>query len=228
MIVGSKGGSGFTLIELLIAVVLVSMLMLTGYYAYSVIVSSWQSKVERFDAGLDQVRTTRLLESALTGVMPWVIRRSSDQQPVFFFVGGEDRLLGVTRNGVFSQDWPEIFRLSVITDSEQKLRLVYQAVSTKDTLLLTSDQELVFTHRLVIATALEAVAFQYFGWESLEERNRSAPMIWQDAFSGLDRQLIPYRIKLAWTEEGSEEQTLEVELPYDLSRYLVPYFEDVL
>lgn len=223
-----KSNSGFTLIELLIAVVLVSMLMLTGYYAYSVVVSSWQSKVDRFDKGFAHVRTSRLMESVLSGLMPWVIRRGVDQQPVFFFVGGNDRILGVTRNGIFSKDWPEIFRLSTIVDQDGKQSLIYQAVSTEEVLLLTSDQDFVFSHQLIIANELEEVNFEYFGWRGLEDRNRSARMVWQDDFSGLDQQLMPYHVKLSWTEIGLKQQTLRVELPYDLSRYLIPYSEDLL
>jgi len=219
--------NGFTLIELLIAVTVLSMMMLVGYYAYNVIATNWDKQKSAFYDELAISRNVTLLDRVVKGVMPWVIHSGNDGAPMFFFVGDTQRILSVTRNGVFEQNSPEIFRLSIETTENGANNLVYQSQSSDDLTLISAEQSVDFTEKLILLENISDFKVTYFGWPNLNAKNSQQAMTWSDDFSGLDRQLIPYMILITWKQNGAAV-TLLAELEYDPTRWLVPYSESLI
>ena len=197
---------GFTLIELLISITLLSLLMFTGNYVYSQLASRWDKELGQFDKTAQRAQSLNWLQHALQGVEPYIVR-NKQKKPVFLFIGANTSLLASTKRGIISDKYPEFFRISALENENRKFDLVYQAISTKDLLLLTSDQEIEFSHRLTLLTDLDEVRFSYFGWADLAAKTNLDPAIkpaWFSRYSGIDNLITPEKIKLTLVKNGQE------------------------
>ena len=168
------------------------------------------------------------LHTLLSNIMPYVVRRD-DKQPAFFFVGGEDGLLAITHDGLFSQNAAEAFRLTVVKQENDKYQLVYQAQSLGGGNIISASQQIEFGDSLVLFDGLDRVEFGYYGWRSFKVKgNASGSRVqpqWYSVFSGLDKQITPEKITLTLTQ-GSREITLSVSLDRNTERWLSPYFDE--
>lgn len=216
--------SGFTLIELLIAISILSLLLFTGSYSYSLLMNRWDKELGSFNETANNSRNLQRLQSVMTGVMPYVVV-DREKEPSFFFVGHEQSLLAVTRNGLFSGDFPEVFRLSTIADEQGKQSLVYQAVSTENLLLKGVDQEVKFEQQVTLFAELDDVAFSYFGYNHLFDKTSGSSTInpiWQSTYSGIDKRLIPNRFQVNLVKTD-KPLILSAELDSNAEFFLTPY-----
>jgi prepilin-type N-terminal cleavage/methylation domain-containing protein len=222
---------GFTLIELMIAISILSLLLYTGSYMYSTLANRWNQELGEFNQHFAQSRSFILLQELLSGVMPFVIRdKQQADMPTMFFVGAEDSLLAVSRGGVVSSDYPEIFRLSALQNKNDKYDLVYQSASTKNTLLLDAQQQIEFEHRFTLIQNAEEIEFAYFGWPSFQIKNQSpentpAQSRWFSNYSGVDRQLNPEKITVSVTIDQHTAR-FAVTLDRNSQRFLEHYLSD--
>ena len=219
-----KTSSGLSLIELLVAITLLSMVILTGYYAYSIIATSWQKQSSVIDAQLDHRSELRKLDAVLKGIMPWTIR-NKDNQGAFFFVGKQDSLLAVTSNGLFDDQYPEIFRLVVQQDADGSAYLLYQATSSQHVSLVNSSQSIEFGHEMVLLNEMSNFQFNYFGASQLTAMTVAPDFTWSNEFSGLDRQLMPYQLMLK-VVKGQYELRLRAGYQYNSAKLLSGYLDD--
>lgn len=220
---------GFTLIELLIVTTILSLLMFTGSYSYSLFTNKWQNELGHFDQSNRSTMGFFRLQTLLTNISPHVIL-TDDNQPAFFFIGASDSLLAITHDGLFAQNAPEVFRLSAIKTPEGKFKLLYQAKSLIDTTVLTESQSIEFTQQLILAEQLDNITFQYFGWSSFAEKNgRSFDNLigehqWYNRYSGIDQQLTPEVIQVQLTQD-EKIITFTIHLDEKPERWLSPYFD---
>lgn len=223
-----KSAEGFTLIELMIAVSILSMLLFTGSYSYGILTERWNKELGQFSASVKQAKHLELVQRALEGIQPFVVV-DKKQTPSFFFIGAESNLLSVTRAGFFSGDFPEIFRLTSIKKDNGLFDLIYQAKSTKNFLLLGTEQSIEFDHQMTLFTDLEKVTFSYFGWESMLIKNSESETLhqkkWFERFSGIDNQLLPSKFNLTLIKNG-KVLTIPSYLDEDSSHWLSPYMRD--
>lgn len=193
---------GFTLIELLITMTILSALIFTGSYSYQLLANRWQKEIGSYSETLEVTKGVKLLHRVLKGISPYIITdiKKSPIQPGFLFIGGKERLLGVTETGIFSGKYSEVFRLSLEPKKNGLYDLVYQSTSLQSEPILTAQQTIDFTHSHVLLENVQALSFSYKGWESLplmplqKEQGQEAGV--SDAFSGIDRQLMPIELSV--------------------------------
>jgi prepilin-type N-terminal cleavage/methylation domain-containing protein len=219
---------GFTLIELMIAISILSLLLFTGSYSYSLMSERWNKELGQFSSSAKNYKHLELIQRLLEGVQPYVVV-DDDKKPSFFFIGDDNSLLAVSRLGLFSGDYPEIFRLSTIDAGEGKVDLIYQSASTEQTLLKGTDQNINFTHQLVLFSNLDSVQFGYYGWSHLYEKNavdkKNKKAQWFARFSGIDNQIMPEKYNVTLTQAG-KDLSIPIQLEAKPERWLSPYFKE--
>jgi len=216
---------GFTLVELLISTTILSLLMLLGTYSYSLFTNKWQDELGQFSQANEQSMNFQRLQTVLESVMPYVVRKDN-RQPGFFFVGGENLMLAVTQNGLFTTDAPEAFRLSVLRNDNGKYKLLYQAKPLNNSTITSSSQELTFSKKILLADNMDEVSFKYYGWNHFATKSdrteKSASF--KSNFSGFDNQLMPEKIIVS-IAKNEKEIELIIHLSEDNSSWLSTYFD---
>ena len=219
---------GFTLIELMISISILTMLLFTGSYSYSLMSERWSKELGQFSNSAKTAKHLVLIQSLLEGVQPYVVV-DSKKTPSLFFIGQSASLLGVSRAGLFSGNYPEIFRLTANKKANGKVDLIYQSSSTEHILLTGTDQNIDFSKTLILLTDLDEVTFNYFGWSHLYDKNAiiksNEVAQWSTDFSGIDRQLMPEKYSITLVKSGSTI-TIPVQLQTTPERWLAPYFKE--
>jgi len=228
MLTKSTHNRGFTLIELMISISILSLLLFTGSYTYSLMSERWNKELGQFAQSAQNGKHLLVLQRLLEGVQTFVVV-DEKQKPSFFFIGDQNSLLAVSRSGLFSDDYPEVFRLTTIEKENGKVDLFYQSISTQNFLLTGTNQNIEFTKQLILFSDLDRVSFNYFGWSSFMdknlERDEKKHKQWFERFSGIDNQIMPEVFNLTLVNSGQE---LSFSIPLDTSseRWLSPYMGD--
>ena len=220
--------NGFTLIELMISISILSLLLFTGAYSYSLMSERWNKELGQFSNSAKTAKHLELLQHLVEGVQPYVVV-DENKKPSLFFIGNKTSLLAVSRAGFFSGKFPEIFRLTAIEKENGKVDFIYQSVSTKNILLTGTNQDLIFDKKLILFSDLDQVKFSYYGWSHLysknsEENNRNRPQ-WFERYSGIDNQLMPENYNITLVKNG-EDLTIPVTLDVNSERWLAPYYKE--
>jgi len=218
---------GFTLIELMIAISILSLLLFTGAYSYSLMSERWNKELGQFSTSAKVAKNLDLLQRLLTGVSPFVVV-DNKRKPSFFFIGASDSLLAVSNTGLFSNNYPEIFRLTSLEKENGLIDLIYQSESTENVLLTGTAQSIDFAKEIILFSDLDSVSFSYFGWENIFVKNSRSEtgfkQKWQNSYSGIDKQLIPNLFTLVLVK-GGESLSFPVILEADSEHWLSPYFD---
>ena len=220
---------GFTLIELMISISILSLLLFTGSYSYSLMSERWSKELGQFSQSAKTTKNLENLQRLLEGVHSFVLK-DRQKKPSFFFIGGEDSLLASSRSGLFSGDFPELFRLTAIKKENSLVDLIYQSASSQNVLLIDTEQSIDFTNKIILFKDLDAVSFQYFGWSSLRQKldaseNNLKPQ-WFSHYSGIDNQLMPQLLAVTLTFQGNS-LTFYAHLEQRPERWLSFYLEDI-
>jgi prepilin-type N-terminal cleavage/methylation domain-containing protein len=220
--------SGFTLIELMIAISILTLLLFTGSYSYSMLTNRWDKELGQFSQSAKVAKHLEVIQRVLEGVQSFVVV-DNKRKPAFFFIGGKDSLLAVSHSGIFSGDFPEIFRLTSIEKDNGLIDLVYQSLSTEKLLLTGTEQNIKFERQLTLFSDLDNVNFNYFGWTSLYAKNANSDKAerakWFEEYSGIDQKLMPTQIILTLTKEKMD-LSFPITLEPDAERRLSPYSND--
>lgn len=224
----SQKNAGFTLIELMIAISILTMLLFTGAYSYSLMSERWNKELGQFSETAKDSKHLELLQRLLEGVQPYVVT-DKNRKPSFFFIGDKTSLLGVSRTGLFETEFPVIFRLTTIQKENDKVDLILQSASTEHILLVGTDQNIEFTNKITLFSGLDKVEFGYYGWSHLYEKNSETQNQnnhrWFERFSGIDNQLMPETYSVTLTKDG-HPLAIPVTLDFKPERWLAPYFEE--
>ncbi|MBU2972644.1 type II secretion system GspH family protein [Pseudoalteromonas sp. C2R02] len=218
-----KNRSGFTLVELLIAITIVSLLLFTGSYSYSIISERWNKQLGQFNVNLEHSKKLALLQRVLEGIHPHVIV-DSKQSPSFFFIGATDSLLAVSRSGFYSRTSGEIFRLESLANENGSFDLIYQASLSDNLLLKGTDQNITFDTTQTLFQNLDKVEFSYYGWASLNAKSASTTNLesWYTSYSGIDRRYTPSKFELVLTQQDKTYR-VSIALEQEVSHWLSPY-----
>lgn len=219
---------GFTLIELMISITILSLLLFTGTYSYSMMAERWNKELGQFSKLQKNAKHLSVLQGVLEGVNSLVVI-DNEKEPSFFFIGGEDSLLAVSRSGLFSNEYPEIFRLTSVNKENGLIDLVYQSLSTENFLLLGTEQEINFEKKLILFKNLDKVNFSYLGWPSLTHKinasENKTKQQWFSHYSGIDNQLMPQQLSVTLTKRG-KSLTIPIILEQKPERWLRYYREE--
>lgn len=203
-----KSNKGFTLIELMISVSILSLLLFLGSYSYQLLSNRWQKDLGDFSQTMQVTKNLTLATQVLDGLFPFVVNEQSSENvaPAVLFVGKKHTLFSATRAGLFDDEYPEVFRISVIEKENGKYRVDYQSRSTRNLLLLTTQQEFEFQHHITLFDDLDDVQFEYYGWNGFVERS-DAPetgenATWRSEYSGIDNQLMPEKVVFSFVKDN--------------------------
>lgn len=204
-----SNSKGFTLVEILIATFLLSALLFTGSYTYQLFSERWTKDIGEFNESIYDLKGIANLESVLDGLIPWVVfdETVGYKKPVFMFVGSTTTLLAVTKNGLFSDEYPEIFRLSIKSNSNGKYSVFYQSKSTKNILFKNISQEIIFDNQVELLNNLNDFSIEYQGFEhylKMSGDDLSYDPKLSETFSGLNTQLMPTKINIKIKKEEKE------------------------
>ncbi|PHS21100.1 MAG: hypothetical protein COA85_13375 [Robiginitomaculum sp.] len=223
---------GFTLIELMISISILSMLLFTGSYAYSLMSTRWNKELGHFSVSAKNTKNLEVLQRLLEGVQSFVVV-DNKKVPSFFFIGDNTSLLAVSRAGLFSGKYPEIFRLTTIEKPNGLVDLVYQSASTENVLLTGTEQSIDFTKKLTLFSNLDSVSFNYFGWSHLYEKNalvsekkyKNKKPQWFERFSGIDNEIMPEKFNITLYKK-EKSLVIPIKLEAKPERWLAPYFKE--
>jgi prepilin-type N-terminal cleavage/methylation domain-containing protein len=229
-----KKVSGFTLVEILISISILSLLLFTGSYVYSSLSTNWGKELGQFNHNFAELKSIVWLQRLVNGIMPFVIV-DADKSPIvptLFFVGGSDNVLGLTKVGLLQSEFPVIFRISSVVNENNKLDLVYQSISTKDIVLVDTQQSINFVNKITLLSDLDSISFRYYGWENLFSKtlgldNQSAKrQLWYMDYSGIDRKLLPEKIEVK-ISKNKKSLIFYSNLNVDAQKTLFEYLEGV-
>ncbi|CAD2223397.1 conserved hypothetical protein [Pseudoalteromonas sp. 3J6] len=218
---------GFTLIELLITISILSALIFTGTFSYQMLANRWQEEVGTYNKTLANSKGISLLSRILHGVAPYIIiDERENKRPGLLFVGNENKLFGVTQQGLFSGKYPEIFRLTLEQQENKKYNLIYQSVSTKNQSIFTTQQEIAFEHNYLLLENIDELVFSYRGWDnlpsmSIQKEAQEQPKVTNE-YSGINKQLLPLNIMTTLTI-NSETMMIEVDSGRDSLQHTTLY-----
>ena len=227
----SKGifvkNKGFTIIELMIAISILSLLLFTGSYSYSLMSERWNKELGQFSKSAQNAKQLENLQRLIEGVQSFIVV-DTNQTPSFFFVGDNNSLLAVSRSGLFSGEFSEIFRLTTVAKESGKFDLVYQSSSTEDVILIGTEQSIEFTQKLTLFSNLDNISFRYLGWRHLHQKNalqkNPANHRWFERFSGIDNQLMPEQVSITLTK-AAKELSFTVSLDSSTEKWMSPYIK---
>jgi len=227
----SKGefikSKGFTIIELMIAISILSLLLFTGSYSYSLMSERWNKELGQFSQSAQNAKQLENFQRLIEGIQSFIVV-DNNQSPSFFFVGDNNSLLAVSRSGLFSGEFSEIFRLTTVIKENGKLDLVYQSSSTEQVLLVGTEQNIEFTQELTLFSDLDDVSFSYLGWSHLHQKNalqkNPANHRWFERFSGIDSQLMPEQVSITLTK-SAKELSFSVYLDSSTEKWMSPYIK---
>lgn len=191
---------GFSLLEMLVAIVVLSIVIGTATFAYSMFIRQWDGQVGRFDEAQAEYQRLEWLATALEDTLPYLVR-DDENQLGFYFLGRDEGLTLVTMSPIFAVGEPALIRVFRELDEDDKWRLIYEEAPFAGTLLARADQRLDFRHRLVIARGLPRPEFRYFGWANLGSRltieeSFAEQRSWFEEYDGLVRRYHPEKIRL--------------------------------
>jgi prepilin-type N-terminal cleavage/methylation domain-containing protein len=216
---------GFTLIELMISISILTLLLFTGSYTYSLMSERWNKELGQFSQSAQLAKNIEILQRALEGIHSFVVVDKKGK-PSLFFIGDSDSLLSISRSGFYSNGFPEIFRISTVKNEHGLFDLVYQAASSQHLLLTGTDQEIEFDHQITLFKDIEEATFTYYGWSSYAKKSFRAETAdqanWSPRFSGIDNQIMPEKFQLTLKRLG-KDLVIPIILEQNSERWLSPY-----
>jgi hypothetical protein len=189
--------------------------------------NSWDKELGQFSVTQKSAKNLEMTQRLLEGIQSHIIV-DKNRKPVFFFVGHQDSLLAVSQGGLFSGDYPEIFRLTAMKKENGLFDLIYQSNTTEKVLLTRVEQSIDFSKSLLLFSDLDNVRFNYYGWRHISEKTdddqKGYSEAWFDRYSGIDSQFMPSSLRLTLVKEG-QELVIPIDLQINVEEWLSPYFE---
>lgn len=196
--------TGFTLVETLIAMVLLSLLMISGALAYDYFSQNWQRNKHLATASLDRHHLLTLVQKVTWNTYAKVVRNNDNDRLGFYFLGRTDGFTAVSHISVQNPEVGAVYRIFQEPNSSGGYRLVYEEAVLSDTTLADAAQQLPFNFRRILYDDVATIAFGYYGYQSLTERNQTVAgdqgdtykLNWYDEYDGLQRVLHPQSIRI--------------------------------
>ncbi|WP_088331527.1 prepilin-type N-terminal cleavage/methylation domain-containing protein [Lacimicrobium sp. SS2-24] len=207
---------GFSLIELLVALTLLTLIIFIGSYGYQTFSRYWGDELGDFGASYGKSRGLTIVVEAIKGIKPYLV--VENQQPYFYFEGGESVFRAVRAKGV-TTDGPAIFEIRAYREQGvDSLSLQYSELPLSRENFQQPDKWRQFSYQITILDGLEEFNLQYFGWahfnDFAEEDGEGEGSVrspeWYGFYSGKDTWITPMKMKMAIR---FEEHVNELEVP---------------
>jgi len=193
--------TGFTLIEILLSMVILSSVIFVGSLSFSVYSEKWQSGIGDFDAVYEESRNILLMQKMFVGASNYIIKNEQNDV-AYFFEGTAERLAFVSNNPIYNPTSPAVVTLHIETNREGLQDLVYSEYSFENQLLLNKNQSLQTNFSMVLFSR-ENMRFNYFGWETNEQRIASNDgqdfvPVWRKIFDADESGMLPFAVSIIW------------------------------
>lgn len=206
------------------------LIMYAGYFAYSLYSASWQKQSHAFwkttDKGVNLTSLYRVIESTAS-----YIALDSNKQSSIYFAGNEQTLNFVATSPIFTNT-EALVQLTIIDNS-----LIYKESELGSKPLLTSEDNRVWQHSIVLLAGISDAKFDYYGWNSIQQiKNREMQQAeqirgetiitpsWYSVHTMARIRILPIKLSLTYTDEKNQNNTLTFTLPqhshFGLFRYL--------
>lgn len=194
-----KSSRGFTLIELLISMAILFVLLALSMFGYQLFTSQWQKNNQRAELAYQQLRHYELFSNAMHGIVPYVVK--SDNSTGFYFLGREEGFTAITQTPIFNTSAPAVIRVFRETKDSGGFQLVYEEASLKEQPLVSAEQSLPFSHRLVLIPQLDSITFRYYrrvlsDIELNDQGDTVKKFEWVFAHDGLETKKHPHQLEV--------------------------------
>jgi prepilin-type N-terminal cleavage/methylation domain-containing protein len=195
---------GFSLIELLVATAIMTMVLLISSMGYSFFMDRWTNERTAFERVASQAKKLILTREAVQGFYPYILR-AENGEPVIYFEGNTDSLIGVTGKSMFINQQMAIVRLRIEQNEDFLYRLIYEEYPLQQKTLTTLTQEFEFEYRATLLSGMKEMSFQYFGARNLEAYVNSSERQWWTTFNALSRKVMPELIRINYVQDAQTE-----------------------
>lgn len=227
---------GFSLIELMIATALLSMIMFSGYFAYSLYTDKWQKRTELFwqlnknSLGLEAM--SRVLEAASVYIV-----KNQEQQYAVMFNGSQQSLTLVSNSPIFSST-TALVSFSLQTNKQGKSQLVYKELPLKGRMLTVEPTQIDWPISKVLIDDVQQLTFQYYGWETLSNAVKgnagsdtfelgSKPILqrWYTQHS-LQNRIMPSKMSVYIKSNNDQQTQIQIDLVTSSYASLIYYLQE--
>lgn len=195
--------NGFTLIELLLATTILFLLLSSAMFAYRLYDDSWKRRLSDVDYSFAHYKKIDLFNNAIAGVSTYMVQPTMQSNELssmgFYFLGREEGFTAVTQTPWFDMGTPAVIRVFRESNPQGGSRLVYEQASLNEQMLLSADQNLNFTHRVVIFEDLRQLTFRYFGLDTsndFESDEKAHVFAWFESYDGMQIKQQPDQIEI--------------------------------
>ncbi|MCG7566518.1 prepilin-type N-terminal cleavage/methylation domain-containing protein [Pseudoalteromonas sp. CnMc7-15] len=225
-----NNNAGFSLIELMIATTLLSVVMFSGYFAYSMYTERWQKRTDTFWELSQNAMATDMINRALHSTAPFIVAENADPtKPLMLFQGTQSQLTFVSNSPIGSSG---IALINLRFHPETQVLSYREIPLDKDIYTTWPLKGVSWSQPIQLLVGLDSFQVDYYGFENLAQMIEhddpseltSEPIKpqWYDAHNPLERRVLPQTVRLTWEQEGQRTQ-LHFELPRDSSARLFAY-----
>lgn len=233
----NKKQQGFSLIELMIATALLSMVMFTGYFAYSLYTDKWQKRTDYFWQLNQNALGTEAIIRTLEAASVYVIKNQKGKFSVLF-EGEQTKITLVTNSGLFSNT-TALIRLQTIEQKNGLQSLLYSEQPLIKSILLEYPKEPQWQYQNILVANVNKVNFQFYGWRNaqnagdstlsaidLEPRQEKVKRQWYTNHSIEENRLLPDKLALYFENQLQQPTHIQVDLVSGSYRELARYFRN--
>jgi prepilin-type N-terminal cleavage/methylation domain-containing protein len=200
--VSKNKAHGFTLVEVLLTMAILTMLMLTAAYAYNFITQNWKRNQQLYERELAQYKSATLVYRAVADTQPKIVKgkataslQGASSRPGFYFLGRDNGFTAYTNTAAQDPAYPAVYRLFRERSDNGQFSLIYEEAMLNNVLLTRAEQNLPFSFRLTVATGLNELNFEYYGWASAQAKMAADPETgnefgspeWFNEYDGMQR-----------------------------------------
>lgn len=175
------------------------VLLALSMFGYQLFTLQWQKNNQRAELAYQQLRHYELFSNAMHGIVPYVVK--SENSTGFYFLGREEGFTAVTQTPIFKPDAPAVIRVFREAKVGGGFQLVYEEASLRDQPLVNAEQNLPFSHRLVLVSQLDSLTFRYYrselgNLELTEQGDVVKKFEWVFAHDGLATKKHPHQLEV--------------------------------
>ncbi|NUZ10694.1 prepilin-type N-terminal cleavage/methylation domain-containing protein [Pseudoalteromonas sp. McH1-7] len=231
MAVTRQSHLGFSLIELMIATTLLSLIMFSGYYAYSLFSDSWSKRSQQYWRGVNTSIGIEAFIRTVESINAHVLINEDGEESALF-EGTRNKVIFVSNSPIFS-DSLALVSFEVLPVSNEYALIYSELPLDKVGLYNWPTKDFHWTNRVTLIKKSKQLEFSYFSYSNFKEALESinvyennllipAPeMQWLSEINTKKHRVLPAKINLRLTDTEQKETYITVDLPNDSASKVV-------
>lgn len=228
---------GFSLIELMIATSILSFIIFSGYYAYSLFSGGWEKRANYYWQTSQNAIGLEALIRALESSTPYMVNNAQNKASTLFD-GGKSELVFVSNSPIFNQGAALVQLLLVNIDGVNQL-LYREKGLHKKPLLEWGNQQVEWEHSIVLISDITSLNFSYFGfvdfenavigyniYEGISRGATTGLLDWQDRYDMKHHRVLPTKVNVQFRTLSGKNTDLTIDLPEHTIRNVLRYMRE--